>query len=74
MNPKTILTKIHFLDGVILEQEVHHVPMCGGTGGTLSEGESVRLFLEHTPWLKLEGDEYRPASQVARVTWENPYA
>lgn len=65
--PRTILAKIHFIDGVILEKNIPYYDH----GCHVSDAEnSVRLFLQHTPWIKMEFSEFRPASQVARVTWE----
>lgn len=68
---KTILAKIHFLDGVILEKEFQETdgPSCDDYSPA---PEVLRIFLEHTPWLKLDGNEFRPASQVEKVTWEEP--
>lgn len=62
-----ILATIHFLDGETLEQEFDDkiVQFCGQ-----SCEDTMRIWLNNTQWVSLGNGEYRPMSQVSKVTWK----
>jgi hypothetical protein len=60
-----IKATLHFLDGKILEKEFESGWKCEDHGP-----RKLQIFLDHTKWIDMGEGEFRPMSQVQKVTWK----
>lgn len=61
-----IRATIHFLDGQVLEKEIAQYDPAMHVSDSR---DSVRIWLEHTPWIEMPDNTFLPASRIAKVVW-----
>lgn len=61
---------IHFLDGRVLEWKLETIFDPEAINFREDCDKTVRIWLDHTRWIDMGNNEYRPISSVAKVTWK----